>query len=135
MVEERWSNRPDPCQALDLPADLLFGCVETGGRLTCEEGRLEFVPGEGEPVQVAFEEIVQMRLGGRMGADANRIDLKLADGHTLTLLVLGRERVADLILSHRGWDLQDIEPGSGSETAPGVEPKSSTEPCPIKDVA
>lgn len=88
----------------ELPADLLIGCIELGGLLRCQPDRIAFVPSDGEELQLPFAEIVEMRLGGRHGADANRMDLRLLDGQKVTLLVVGRDRLADLILAHRGWD-------------------------------
>ena len=87
-----------------LPADLLLGCVEIGGALTIEADRLVFQPGEGESSEVAMAEIAEIRLGGPNGMDANRMDLILLDRRTVTLLIVGRDRVASVILGERGWE-------------------------------
>lgn len=88
-----------------LPASLLVGCVETGGVAEWDEGRIVFLPGDGgEAVIVAAGKIAEMRLGGRRGADANRMDLALLDGRRLTLLVVGRDRLVARILDARGWE-------------------------------
>ncbi len=89
---------------IELPADLLLGCIEIGGLLRCEPTRMEFCPEAGESIEVDFSDIAIVRLGGRNKADANRIDLTLLDGRKVTLLVLGRDRLASIILADRGWE-------------------------------
>lgn len=95
---------------VELPADLLLGCIEIGGLLRCEPTRMEFCPEAGEPIEVEFSDIAIVRLGGRNKADANRIDLTLLDGRKVTLLVLGRDRLASIILADRGWEPGGWEP-------------------------
>ena len=84
------------------------------------EGRIVFRPGDGsEKLNVGAGEIAEMRLGGRSGADANRIDLILLSGERMTLLVVGRERLVAQILDAQGWGQTGWEQ-AGREHAAGL---------------
>ena len=90
---------------LELPANLLRGCVEVGGLLCCDGRHLLFTPGAGDEAEtdVPYATITGMRLGGRRGQDSNRLDLTTSDGRNLTFLIVGRERVTELVMDRQGW--------------------------------